>query len=76
MTKLVYVCKRRHESLSIASAGLSIIARHAAQFKEYLAKDHEVNPKFNSFAVSNILPHVYVYIHESVAHVRGPEPLV
>ena len=29
--------------LLVISAGLSLIGKHAAQFKEYLAKDHEVH---------------------------------
>ena len=29
-------------SCVLSAAGMSLIAKHAAQFKEYLAKDHEV----------------------------------
>jgi hypothetical protein len=31
--------------LLVISAGLSLIGKHAAQFKEYLAKDQEVNDR-------------------------------
>ena len=47
-------------------AGLSLIAAHAAQFKEYLAKDHEVSTRVVLIPVDHSLP-------VSPAHVQVPE---
>ncbi|CAI8051259.1 DNA-dependent protein kinase catalytic subunit [Geodia barretti] len=40
-SKMAIDPKVSHSRYEVPRAGLSIIARHAAQFKEYLAKDHE-----------------------------------
>ena len=37
----------------VISAGLSLIGKHAAQFKEYLAKDHEVHDCITSLCSFN-----------------------
>ena len=47
---------------TLVAAGLSLVAKHAAQFTEYLAKDHEVSYCFLQPTHSILDQVVHLYI--------------
>ena len=62
-------CRNIYTLCLMIVAGLSLIGKHAAQFKEYLAKDHEVN-NFCVIFISWVCKYCICTYHIVAVHVQ------
>ena len=72
---LFFVTTYNVEIFFLYLAGLYLFAKHAAQFKEYIAKDHEVSKKtnqtFKSREMHTVRPKVFVLSSEKHSSLLG-----